>query len=158
MATTIGTRAASTFPAYTGMGAGDLCAAYGSLDVAANPTIADVHKICKLPRGAVVLGGFLRMEDIDTNATETLDVDVGILDNGVEATDSDALGNFGAAGAGDAVTGYLPEGGTLYPLHGTLKDGPVTLHGDTDVTITFVAAAATFAAGTITVVVYYVCP
>jgi hypothetical protein len=158
MATTTGTRAADTFPAYVGMGAGALCAAYGSYDLAANPTIADVHKICKLPRGAVVLGGFMRAEDIDANATETLDIDVGFLDNGVEATDSDAFGNFGVGAGGDAVTGYLPEGGTLLPLNGTLKDGPVTLHGDTVVTLTFVAAAATFAAGTITVVVHYVCP
>jgi hypothetical protein len=157
MATLTATRGASTFPAYTGMGAGALCAAYGSYDVAANPTIADIIKICKLPRGAVVLGGFIRMEDLDSNATETIDVDVGILDNGTESTDADAFGNFGVR-TGDAVTDYLPEGGVLLPLHGTLKDGPVTLHGDTDVTVTFVAAAATFAAGTITVVVHYVCP
>jgi hypothetical protein len=158
MATTTNARAAASFPAYKGLGAGNLCAAYASVDLAANVSAADVIEMCKLPAGAVVLGGFLRMEDIDTNASETLDVDVGIIGNGVEATDSDAFGNFGAAGAGDPVTGYLPEGGTLYPLHGTLKDGPVTLTRDTVVSITFVAVAATFAAGTITVVVHYVCP
>lgn len=157
MATLTAARAVGTFPAFTGMGAGTLCAAYGSYDVAANPTIADVLEICKLPRGAVVLGGFIRMEDLDSNATETIDVDVGILANGVEVTDSDAFGNFGVR-TGDAVTDYLPEGGVLLPLMGTLKDGPVVLHGDTVVTVTFVAAAATFAAGTITVVVHYVCP
>lgn len=158
MATTIGTRAAAAFPAFKGLGGGNLCAAYGVVDLTANVSAADIHHVCKLPAGAVVLGGFLRMEDIDTNATETLDVDVGIIGNGVEATDSDAFGNFGAAGAGDAVTGYLPEGGTLYPLHGTLKDGPVTVTNDTVVSITFVAVAATFTAGQITVVVHYVCP
>jgi hypothetical protein len=157
MATLTAARAASTVPVFTGMGSGALCRAYGSYDVAVNPTIGDVINICRLPRGAVVLGGFLRMEDLDTNATETIDVDVGILDNGTEATDSDAFGNFGAR-SGDAVTDYLPEGGVLLPLHGTLKDGPVTLHGETVVTVTFVAAAATFAAGTVTVCVDYVCP
>lgn len=155
MATLTATRAASTFPAYTGSGAGALCAAYGKYDVAANPTANDIIEICRLPRGAVVLGGFLRMEDLDSNATETIDVDVGFLDNGTQATDADAFGNFGVR-TGDAVTDYLPEGGVLLPLHGTLKDGPVSLSGETVVTVTFIAAAATFAAGTVTVVVYYV--
>lgn len=142
-------RAASTFPAYTGSGAGALCVAYGSYDFAVNPTIADVVEFCRLPRGAVVLGGWLRIEDIDTNAAETFDMDIGT------AADPDAFGNFGVR-TGDAVTDYLPEGGTLLPLHGTLKDGPVSITAETVVIGTIVAAAATFAAGTATVVVHYV--
>lgn len=157
MATTIGARADASFPAFKGLGAGNLCAAYGKIDLAANVSAADLHYVCKLPAGAVVLGGFLRMEDIDSNATETLDIDVGILGNGVEATDSDAFLNGGVR-TGDAVTDYLPEGGAIIPLHGTLKDGPVSVTNDTIVTVTFVAVAATFAAGTITVVVHYVNP
>ena len=158
MATLTATRAAAGFPAFkNSSGAGALSVAYGSYDVATNPTIADVLEICRLPAGAVVLGGWLRMEDLDTNAAETIDVDVGFLTNGVEATDADAFGNFGVR-TGDAVTDYLPEGGVLLPLHGTLKDGPVALTKETVVTVTFVAAAATFAAGTITVQVWYVNP
>lgn len=151
MATTTGTRAAADFPAFQAFGSGIVCAAYGSVDLAANPTLADVHEICKLPKGAVVLGGFLRMEDLDSNASETIDIDVGT------ATDPDAFLNGGVR-TGDAVTDYLPEGGALIPLHGTLKDGPVSITAETVVQITYVAAAATFAAGTITVVVFYVNP
>ena len=157
MATTIGARADASFPAFSAVGAGILCRAYGKIDLAANVSANDVHYVCKLPAGAVVLGGFLRMEDIDSNATETLDIDVGILGNGVEATDADAFLNGGVR-TGDVVTDYLPEGGALIPLHGTLKDGPVSLTKDTIVTVTFIAVAATFAAGTITVCVDYVCP
>lgn len=144
-------RAASTFPAYTGTGAGNLCAAYGSYDFAVNPSIADVVEFCRLPKGAVVLGGWLRLEDIDSNATETFDMDIGT------AADPDAFGNFGVR-TGDAVTDYLPEGGALLPLHGTLKDGPVSITAETVVIGTIVAAAATFAAGTATLVVLYVTP
>jgi hypothetical protein len=44
------------------------------------------------------------------------------------------------------------------PLHGTLKDGPVTITAETVVIGTIVAASATFAAGTATLVVHYVTP
>ena len=136
--------------------------AYGSYDFAANPTAADIIKLCKLPAGAVVLDGFLRMEDIDTNGTETLDIDIGWAANGgtttPDAADPDGFGNFGAGGAGDAVVGYLPEGGTRYPLHGTLKDGPVAFTKETTVQAVVNVAAATFTAGTLTVVVYFVVP
>ena len=157
MATTTGTRAASTFPAFTGIGAGNLCVAYGHYAFTAEQAAADIFEACKVPRGAVVLGGWLRAEDMDSNATETIDMDVGYAANGDVAADPDAFGNFGVL-TGDAVVDYLPEGGVLLPLHGTLKDGPVTITEDAIVTVTVVAAAATFTSGTITVVVDYVCP
>ncbi len=151
MATTTGARAAASFAAYKGIGAGNLSVAYGSHDFGANPSIADVIEICKIPAGAVVLDGYLRLEDIDSNATETLDLDVGT------AADPDAFLNGGVR-TGDAVVDYLPEGGALIPFHGTLKDGVVSATLDTIVQITVVAAAATFAAGTATVVIRYVNP
>lgn len=157
MATITGTRAAASFPAFKALGAGIVCAAYGSYDFAANPTVSDVIEMCKLPAGAVVLGGWLRMEDIDSNATETVDIDIGWAANGAVVADPDGFGNFGVMN-GDAVTNYLPEGGTLFPLNGTLKDGFATFTKDTVVTATIVAAAATFAAGTMSVVVLYVNP
>jgi hypothetical protein len=149
MATLTATRAASGFPASLYAGAGVLQAAYGSYDLSSEPGAADVLKICKVPAGAVILGGWLRMEDIDSDATETIDVDVGT------AADPDAFGNFGVQ-TGDSVTGYLPEGGVLLPLHGTLKDGPVAVTSETTIQVTFVDDPATFAAGTVTVVVLYV--
>lgn len=152
MATITGTRAAASFPTFKASGAGVLCAAYGSYDFASEPAAADVWIACKLPPGAVVLGGFLRGEDIDSGSA-TNDIDVGT------AADTDAFGNFGILD-GAAVTNYLPEGGFLIPLHGTLKDGPVACSAtqETAVQVTFVDDAATFVAGTLTVVVHYVCP
>ena len=156
MATTIGTRAASTFPAMTG-GAANLLVAWGYYAFTAEQAAADIFNVCKVPANATVLGGWLRCEDMDSNAAETIDMDVGYAANGDVAADPDAFGNFGVL-TGDAIAEHLPEGGQLLPLHGVLANGPITLNRDTDITVTFVDDAATFAAGTVSVVVFYVCP
>jgi hypothetical protein len=151
MATLTAARAASTAPVAKAIGAGQMAVYYGSYDFAANPSAADIVEFFKVPAGFVALGGHLRIEDIDTNATETFDMDIG------DTGDTDRLGNFGVR-TGDAVTDYLPEGGTLLPLHGTLKDGPVTFSAETMISGTVVATCATFAAGTATLVVWGVNP
>lgn len=156
MGTTTGARAASTFPAMTG-GAGRLLVAWGEYDWAAEQSAADIWAACKVPPGATVLGGFLRCSDMDTHDSETIDLDVGYAANGAVVADPDAFGNFGVL-TGDAVTDVLPEGGILLPLHGTLATGPVTFTRETVITLTFVDDAATFTAGTTTLVVWYVCP
>ncbi len=151
-------RAAASFPAYQAHGGGALCVAYGHWDVSVEPVPADIYNMCKVPAGAVILGGFLRGEAIDGHAdADTIDLDVGYAANGAVVADPDAFGNFGVR-TGDAVTDVLPEGGVLLNLHGTLKDGPVAFTAETKITVTFVDDAATFAAGTVTVVVFYVCP
>jgi hypothetical protein len=159
MATTFtATRAATTAPAFQPSGSGILCAAYGTIEVAANPTAGDTYNMCRLPAGAVVLAGRIYSDDLDTNATETLDLDVGWAANGVEAADTDGFGNLGVLGT-DTVAGVKPEAGYNYALGGLLvTDGPVAFTAETVVTVTCVATAATFAAGTLSVVVYYVVP
>src|SRR5687767_14869205 len=82
--------------------AGVLGVAWGYYNVAANPTAADVLNICKLPAGATVIGGFIQAADLDTNASETLDLDVGWAGNGTDTADPDGFGNFGVL-TGDAV-------------------------------------------------------
>lgn len=159
MATFTATRAASTFAGpFQATGSGLMCAAYGTIEVAANPVAADIYEMCRIPAGAVVLGGRIFSDDIDTNATETLDLDVGWLANGAEALDADGFGNLGVIGV-DTVAGAKPEGGYNFALGGKLiTDGPQTFTAETVIAVTCVATAATFAAGTLSVVVYYVCP
>lgn len=157
MTTFTATRAAAGFPVFQAMGSGALQVAYGSYDVSIEPVPADIYNMCKVPAGAVILGGWLRHEDIDTDGSETMDLDVGYAANGAVVADPDAFGNFGVQ-TGDAVTGYLPEGGVLLPLMGVLKDGPLTLTRETTITVTCVDDPATFTAGTVTVVVLYVVP
>jgi hypothetical protein len=158
MTTFTATRAASTFPAFQASGSGVLCAAYGTIEVSANPVASDVYEMCRIPAGAVIVGGRIYSDDLDTNATETLDLDVGWLANGVEAADPDGLGNLGVFTT-DTVAGIKPEAGYNFALGGKLiTDGPQAFTAETVIAVTCVATAATFAAGTLSVVVEYVVP
>jgi hypothetical protein len=156
MVTITGTRAAAEFPVYQTLGVGQLAAAYGSYALAANPSAADILQLCRLPAGAVVLGGWLRAQDIDTG-TAALDIDVGWAANGAEAADPDGFGNFGVL-SGAAVANYLPEGGILLPLHGVLASGPVSFSRETVVQCVFNAPANAGGTGVVTVVVLYTVP
>lgn len=159
MATLTAARAASNYPVFSPPhGSGVLCCAWGTIEVAANPAPGDIYQMCKLPKGAIVHGGLITSDDLDTNATETLDLDVGWADNGVNALDADGLGNLGVMGT-DTVAGIKSEAGYNYPLGGTLiTDPPLAFGAETMIQITCVAAAATFAAGTLTLRVYYTVP
>jgi hypothetical protein len=150
MTTHTADRAADTFPVYQPQGAGALAAAYGSYDLAANPSANDVIEFCKVPAGAVILGGYLRGEDIDTG-TETFDLDIGT------AADTDAFGNFGVI-TGDVVTELKPEVSIYLPLNGTLKSGPVTCASETTIQGVVNAAANAGGTGVLWVVVHYIVP
>lgn len=162
MATVTNTRAASTFPVYKPSGAGQLCAAYGSYNIATDPAPADIIEICRIPAGAVVVGGWVYCDDIDTNATETWDFDLGWAANGgsgtYDAVDADGFGNFGVQN-GDAITGIKPEVGTYLPLGGILLDGKFPdFTRETLVQVTVVDDTATLTAGYISACILYVVP
>lgn len=159
------TRAASTFPVFQPSGAGLLCAAYGTYAIAANVEAGDIFEMCKVPAGAVILGGALYGADLDTNATETLDMDVGWAANGgtgtYDAVDTDGLGNFGVINGDAFATGNVSNvAGINYPLNGPhLSTGVFpTFTKETTIQVYVNAACATFSAGSISVVVYYVVP
>ncbi|MCH8294485.1 hypothetical protein IH992_25660 [Candidatus Poribacteria bacterium] len=134
-----------------------MCRAFGVIAVSAAPAAADIYQMCRLPKGAVVLGGFFYADDLDTGV-ETLDMDVGWAANGAEAADPDGLGNFGVL-TGDAVIGYKPEVGTLLPLAGVLLTaGSQAFTKETIIQVVANVVAATFAAGNMTVVVDYIVP
>jgi hypothetical protein len=156
MATTTNARAASTFPAMTG-GAGRKLVAWGFQAWTAEQAAADIWVACKVPAGAIVIGGHLLCSDMDTNDTETIDIDVGYAANGAVVADPDAFGNFGVQ-TGDATL-HLPVAGIYLPFAGVLTTtGPVTFTRDTDIIVTFVDDAATFTAGATLLVVDYVYP
>ena len=135
-------------------GGGEFRVAWGTYDLAANPAAADIIELCRVPAGATVVGGYFSAEDLDTGATEELNIDLGWAANGADDADADGFGNFDLI-TGDAVTGYL-IGGTFYPLQGRLiSDGPVTFARETVVQAVVNVDAATFAAGRVTAVVYY---
>lgn len=154
MATLTATRAAANFPvAGHGFG-GNLKVAYGTYELAANPSAADVIRFCRVPKGATVVGGWLMGDDIDTG-TEALDIDVGWEANGVDAADPDGFGNMGVLN-GATVANVIPVAGIFRLLQGVLlADGPKTFGAETIISGLVNAAANAGGTGTLTVVVLY---
>jgi hypothetical protein len=160
MATLTAARAASTFPVFRPPhGSGVVCAAWGKIELAANPTAADIAQMCKLPAGATVIGGMLYGDDIDTG-TEALEIDIGWAATTDEVADPDGFGNLGVI-TGDAfATGNLSVvAGIMIPLQGVLlTDGPKTFSADATIQLTFNAPANAGGTGTLSLVVYYLVP
>ena len=159
--TLTGARAAATFPAFKPTGSGLLCAAYGTYEVPAAVEAGDIFELCKVPAGAVVLGGHVYADDLDTG-TEALDIDIGWAANGgsgtYDAVDTDGLGNLGLW-SGDVVTDVKPEVGIHYVLGGNLLNGDFpAFTRETTIQAYVNVAAGTFTAGALSVVVFYVVP
>lgn len=150
------TRAASTFPVFKGMGAGAVCFAYGIYEIGAAVEDGDIFRMCRVPKGAYVIDGFVRGTDIDTG-TETLDMDIGWAENGVESADPDGFGNLGVW-SGDAVTDVRPEVQIWYPFNGVLKNGPQYFSAETVIQLEANAASNAGHTGTVYVGVYYIVP
>lgn len=157
MATVTATRAAANFPV-SGQGiAGKLNTQYGTYNITANSQLAagTIIELCRVPKGAVVVGGKFFMTKMESATTLKLDIDIGI------PTDTDAFGNFGTLSAA-AVTNYKPEAtGVIVPLGGTLlTTGPQTMTSETVIQALVNASARTFTTGGgyISVTVDYLMP
>jgi hypothetical protein len=169
--TLTGARAAAGVQPYKHSGAGLVHAAWGHYSITdAALEDGDIFKMCKLPKGALVIGGMFHCADLDTG-TEAVDIDVGWADNGGASatfTGSDGTtytnmydGSASATGfvnsgvlTGDAITDLLAAGNNLRPF--PMTNGPVYFSEETTVQIEVNAAQATPAAGVAMVVVYYV--
>lgn len=150
-----GTRAKPGFPVAGSGPALNMKVAYGSFNIAAVVEVGDIFEICKLPAGAVVVGGYFYGADIDTG-TETLDMDVGWKANTAEITDTDGFGNFGVLD-GDVVAQIKPEVSIWYPLGGVLRTaGPKKFTAETTIQLYVNAVSNAGHVGIVTVVVHYV--
>jgi hypothetical protein len=149
-----GSRAAATMPVYQGPGGGAVCAAYGSFTLTETPEVGDVYQLCRLPKGAVPVGGYFAATDIDTG-TESLDIDLGIEANGVDLADPDYFTNSGVL-TGDAITDFaLTQAANVRLITRTAF---AALGAETVVSATVVAAANAGGTGTVSCVIYYVVP
>lgn len=147
------TRAAATFPVFQSHQAGLLCVAYGTYTLAANVEDGDIFEMCKIPAGAVVVGGCVYADDLDTG-TEALDMDVGWAANGSDAADPDGFGNLGTW-TGDASK--TAPTGNYFNFCGVLQSGgPKTFALETTIQVEANTAANAGGTGQLTVVVYYV--
>jgi len=160
MATFTSTQAAAGIQSFKAHGEGLMQFAFGELAIAANPVAADLYELCKVPAGAVVVGGQLYASDMDTG-TETLDLDAGWAANGGSLThdslDADGLGNWGVwTGDAFAAGNVSNVVGISLPLAGILVTGVYPKFSrETTIQLTCVVTAATFAAGNVAIRVQY---
>lgn len=126
--------------------AGDLKVYYGTKAVASNPSASDTLNMFTMAKGFTPLFGWAYGGDMDTNGSETIQVDVGITGDATKYLNSGALN-------GDAVTNMKTTVGIWMPLmEDLILVKPTELTADTNCIVTFEATAATFAAVQLTVV------
>jgi len=155
MATLTGSHAAASYPVGGAGQANLLHVAWGVYTLAANPSQNDVIEFCKVPAGAIVIGGFLQGADIDTG-TEAFDIDIGWAANGTDSADTDGFGNFGVL-SGDAITEFKPVAGIYNPFLNIIQDaGFKKFAAETKIIGTVNAAANAGGTGLLKVVVLYV--
>jgi hypothetical protein len=145
---------------------------YGSFEwgAANNPSIADTVIMCKLPKGALIIGGLLSGDKIETTSVGSglLSINIGfdvaaLLPSGVTlnaASASNALASNWTLGS-DVLTGpyglansaslrAIPLGALLY------SEGPLLLQADANVIITVGASTFAITTGTMNLRVDYV--
>ncbi len=149
------TRGSTTYPVGGPAGlANTLRVAVGYHDFAASDDEAgDVFRICSVPAGATVIGGYLQGKDLDTG-TEALDIDVGWIANGVEALDADGFGIQKIDTVGVRVREHAEQLANSASRAATQADTiRETLRRQND---ELEMAANTLTTGRLTVVVFYV--
>jgi len=161
----VATRAADGFPVFQPPeGGGVLCAAYGTVEIAAGNLLeaGDVIEFCKVPARAVIVGGWVYGDTIDADTgSEALNIDFGWLANGgsgtYDAANATGLGDMGVL-VGTGITGLIITG-IFRPAQGQLMAvGPFQFTKETTFVGTVNVAADTTGTGTLTLVVLYLVP
>ncbi len=149
--------------------AGEVQVAWGYYEHAVSPAAADTVVFCKLPKGALIIGGAVKGDKLDSagSGSSLASINIG-LDAAVKTPDGTSVSasstsncllaalNLGPDTA--AVTGYKPEAGVRnVPLGGLLlTHGPLlTTVEPTHAYVTWTASALAFATGTMILEVHY---
>ncbi len=146
--------------------AGNIKAWWGTYTYASAPSADDLFNICKLPKNALALVGWVMTDDIDTG-TETLDIDIGWTANGggsatfvdvggttwtnaASTADDDGLLNGGVF-TGDAITDLKASGWNMKPF--LFGAGPKFFSEETQIQGKIVAGANSGGTGTVYVLI-----
>lgn len=140
MPTSLNTSAAASITAVEGMGYNVVCKPV-TLTVSANPTGGTSVGLVKIPANAVIVDMLVVASDLDTSGTPTLTFSIG--------TDASPTYFINLSTIGQT-------GGLVRPTAVTAR--PLTFAAPDTINITWGTAAATFAAGTIDLVVQYINP
>ena len=120
---------------------GNAAVAEGTVALAANPTAADVIRVCLIPAGTKVSALMLGNGDLDSNGAPTLVVGIGYTP--VVSADGPTASAAYFQAAGDTVL-QAANAGKLYK-----NFAPITFEKDVYLTMTVGTASATFAAGSL---------
>jgi hypothetical protein len=150
------TRAASTFPVAQGHSAGHLMCAWGTHTVLAAVEDGDIWKMCKIPAGATIIGGYIQATDLDSG-TEALDLMVGWAGNGSDVADPNGL-LLAHVFSGD-ISVHLDVASSIVYFGGVITSaGPKTFALETTIQVEANTPANVHVDGRITVFVYYLSP
>ena len=122
---------------------GNVKVSYGEVVASGTITTADSANVCRLPVGAIILGVTLESDDLDTNASPTITLNVGDAGSATRYFSASTVAQAGTTAVATAATGLL------YTVTGT---------SDTTVVVAVAANAATSAAGNVRVAVTYYLP
>lgn len=164
----VATRAGTRVPSASTGWAQDLKRAWGTIEVSTAPTNGDQYYLCKLPKGAMIVGGYLQGDKLDSSGSGSacLTVNIGV-DAAVTtatgtsvttASTSNALASAWALGPdAAAVTGYKPDAAVRNMPLGSLllTDGPLLVSDECNVIVKATNTACGFTTGTLTLLVDY---
>lgn len=161
-------------PSISGGLAQDIKRAWASYEYGAAAVVAagDTIIMCKLPKGALIVGGYLQGDQIDSQSTGSFGLSINIgLDKAVvfaaganagttvtSASTSNALAAAWALGPDAAVSAtYKPDNAVRnLPLGGLLlTDGPLLTTDECNAYVTVRASATGITTGTLTLLVDY---
>ena len=160
-------RAAATRPAVAVGNAQDMKVAWGTIEVTTNPLLGDTYVMCKVPKGAYIVGGRITGDPLDSSGSGSAlgSFNIGV-DKAVTAADGTAVTASSTSNAllsslalgPDAVVvaGYKQTNTRNYPFGSLLvTNGPLLTSDDCNAYITTTASCLAFATGTINLFVEY---
>lgn len=121
---------------------GNMKVSYGEVAFTGTITTADSATIFNLPVGAIVVGGFIEGDDLDTGATPAITLNLGDAGDADRYFAASTVAQAGTAGTALAVTGL----------------GFTVTAGNTAVVLAVAANAATSAAGSVRAALFYILP
>lgn len=104
--------------------------------------LADKIRFGKVPAGAIYVGGYIATDDLDSNGSPTLNLEVG------DANDVDGLYDGTTVGQAAGIATF----------NGAYITNKTTVSSETIIYLNVTAAAATAVAGTVRIVLYYYVP
>lgn len=163
------TRAGVNFPSRSAGWAGAVHTAWGYYEHTVSPAAADTVVFCKLPKGALVIGGRVKGDKLDSagSGSSLASINIG-LDAAVTtpagtsvssaSTSNCLLASLNLGPDTAAVTGYKPESGVRnVPLGGLLlTDGPLLTSAECHAYVTWTASSLAFTTGTMILEVDYI--